>query len=196
MNSAIAGQADYSYWLKVRIWDSREAAALLLGYEPDYAYGYGPDENGFVEDKIDPLRSAIRDKANKLETILERAQLAGEFGKVQLNQGGGVWGGTVSPFDWTAWAKSNNIDCVEELLNAVADIKEQKDSETDDIHPRRETTLLRDIGALLHVLKETTQESDANIIRHLDDLFGHIPGIAKSTLERDFAAAKRELKNY
>lgn len=196
MNSDTAGQADYSYWLKVRIWDSREAAALLLGYEPDYAYGYGPDELGSVENKIDPLRSAIRDKANKLETILERAQLAGEFGKVRLNQGGGVWGGTVSPFDWMAWAKSNNIDCVEALLNAVAETKEQDDSEADDIHPRRETTLLRVIGALLQELKESTDQSQANIIKRIDDQHGHKSGISKSQLENDFAEANRRLKDW
>ena len=124
MESDTDGQADYSYWLKVRIWDSKEAAALLLGYEPDYAYGYGPDESGWVSDTIDPLRSAIRGKASKLETILRRAQLAGEFGKVQLNRIGDPWEKTVTWRKWVAWARLNNIKCSDVLSNATAELQE------------------------------------------------------------------------
>lgn len=193
-------QADYSYWLKVRIWDSKEAAALLLGYEPSYPWNYYFDkvdaEVFKTGEKEDLQRSAIKREVCKLETILQSAQLAGELGNVRLNRGGGVWGNTVSPFDWMAWAKRNNIDCVEELLNAVAELKEQEDSEPNDIHPRRETTLLRIIGALLHILKENTHKSEASIIRHIDDLFGHIPGTGKSTVEGVFADAKRRLIEY
>ena len=55
---------------------------------------------------------------------------------------------------------------------------------------------MRTIGSLLHVLTEDSHQSQASIIRHIDDLFGHIPGIAKSTLERDLKAAKDKLKDY
>ena len=180
--------ADYSYWLKVKDWGTYEAANLLLGIEPRSLHSYPNDlsaEQRLASDQID-----------KLKRVLDGAVDAGDFGKVIYADEGRTIAPATSGFEWVDWAKRNGIDCAEELLNAVAETKEQDDSEADDIHPRRETTLLRVIGALLQELKESTDQSQANIIKRIDDQHGHKSGISKSQLENDFAEANRRLKDW
>ena len=188
--------ADYAYWLHVRVWTANEAAALLCGFEPEYTrYTYHGPLDDELEDKV---RATFSDQVKRLEKILESAQLAGELGKVQLNQVGKPWGNTVTWRDWIKWALKNNIPLVPDLSKGIDDhdrrIEENEPSE--EINPRREITLLRTIGALLHVSKQDPLRSDAEVIREISDLFGHVPGIAKSTMERDFADAKRRLSDY
>lgn len=188
MTSRKIQPADYSYWLMVKDWDSNEAAYLLLGIEPRSLPLWSKDQSG-------DERKAT-EQHEKLRRVLTSAVIVGDFGKVTHADEGRTITPPISWLDWVSWAKRNGIDCVDELQNAIAELKDRKDAAPDDIHPRRETTLLRVIAALLHVLSENSKESEASIIRQLDDLFGHIPGLSKSTLERDFADAKRRLKEY
>ena len=179
------------------MWTAKEAAALLCGYEPEYAnYVFVQD---FVGGRsVDNFRAVASDQVKRLEKILESAQLAGEFGKVQLNQGGRPWGKTVTWQEWIDWAPKNSIPLVAPLSRAIEDHNKRTQiaSPATEIKPRRESTLLRTIGALLHILKKESSRSEADVIRQIDDLFGHIPGVAKSTMERDFAKAKRRLTDY
>ena len=104
MKSQDAGKADYSYWLMVRVWTAHEAAALLLGYEPQYTV--------VSFDEFDVIRREVGIEREKLERILESAQLAGELGKVQLNLLGEPWGKTVTAAQWIKFAQRNEIGCV------------------------------------------------------------------------------------
>lgn len=60
---------------------------------------------------------------------------------------------------------------------------------------RAETTYLCIIGSLLELVRSPRpgRDSDAAVIRELIDGYGHLPGIAKSTLEGKFADAKRQM---
>lgn len=196
MDDHLEPAADYSYWLHVRVWSADEAAALFIGYEPEYTR-YTID-GVFDVGSEDRTRSAISKQAKRLEKILESAQLAGEFGEVELNQIGKPWGKTVTWREWIAWAPQNNIPLNATLSRAIDDHNKrvQIAESSAKIDPRRESTLLRTIGALLHILKQESSHSEADVIRQINDLFGHIPGIAKSTMERDFAGAKRRLTDY
>jgi len=183
--------ANFSYWLNVRVWNAHEAAALFLGFEPEYA------ERSFFGTPEKHRGEAI-DTTNRLAKILESAQLAGEFGKVELNQGGRPWGRSVTWKEWITWAKQNDVELSSDLEKAADSRRPRarQDDESEEINPRRETTLLRTIAALLHILKGEPSQSEADAIRQIQDMFGHIPGIAKSTLQRDFAEAKRRLTDY
>ncbi|MCH8307541.1 MAG: hypothetical protein E2O63_03365 [Gammaproteobacteria bacterium] len=131
MEADNTGKADYSYWLMVRVWSAHEAAALLLGYEPWYAHYFysDPPFGGDNDEPEDVNRTAIGVEARRLEKILESAQLADELGKVRLNRAGKPWGKTVTWQKWVSWAKSNKIECAEELLAAVSELDEQKDTD-------------------------------------------------------------------
>lgn len=62
---------------------------------------------------------------------------------------------------------------------------------------RAETTYLCIIGALLELVREPRpgRDSEAAVIRELTLGYSHLPGIAKSTLEAKFAAAKRQMRS-
>ena len=196
MESEKTGKADYSYWLKVRVWDSEEAAALILGYEPEYTHYLFINRLRHKDEPEDIGRTAISVEADNLEKILQSAQLAGELGKVQLNQVGEPWGKTVTWQKWVSWAKRNKIGCANELLTAIAELEDQKELGPEEIHPRREANLLRVIGALLYILKEKSRKSEAQIIQRVEDLFRGRPGLAKSTLQNVFKLAKDKLIDY
>ena len=188
MTSGKIKPADYSYWLKVKDWGSGEAAYLLSGIEP-HSLPLMP------KDHSEDQRKA-RDQYEKLRRVLNSAVMAGDFGKVTYADEGRTITPPISGSDWVSWANRNGIDCVDKLQNAIAELKVRKDAAPDDIHPRRETTLLRVIGSLLHELKEDTNQSQASIIKKIDDLHGHKSGISKSQLENDFAEANRRLRDW
>ena len=196
MSDTQNGGADFDYWLIAQLWDSREATALLLGYEPDFAFGYGPDEDAFLNKNIDPKRDELREKAERLELLLRRAQLAGAFGKVQLNRMGDPWGKSVTGAQWIGWAQRNNICCAPELLAALEKYDDSAEEDSGEIHPRTETSLLRIIGALLQELKTDTNKSQAKIIDDIVDMHGHKDGISRSTLENCFSQANLRLQNW
>lgn len=201
MNYDDGFRADYSYWLKVLIWDSKEASALLAGYDPDALYNPRiphPDEitYGQYDEEIDVIRNSIRRSVEREHRILERARLAGELGKTRLKEDGTVICPPVSALDWVAWASRNDFACDGELVNAIAAFDNQESDDREVIHPRRETTLLRVIGALLHELRESTSQSQAQIVKQIIDMHGHKPGIAKSTLENVFSGANRRLADW
>ena len=197
MEEYVDPPANYGYWLLVRTWTAEEAAALVLGVEPEYTrYHY---EEGWSEGPEDKFRSAMAVTTDRVERIMESAQIAGEFGEVQLNQVGKPWGAAVTWRQWIEWVKKNEeLFLHPDLTAAIEQFQNKSDSQSPDerIHPRRETTLLRSIAVLLHLLKNDSDRSEADVIREVADLFGHIPGIGKSTLQRDFAEAKRRLKDY
>ena len=74
-----------------------------------------------------------------------------------------------------------------------ADSKQRKTPA--QLDPRAETTYLTIIGALLELVlnPRAGRNSDAAVIRELIDNYSDKPGIAKSTLEGKFAAARRRL---
>jgi hypothetical protein len=194
MKSKDTGKADYSYWLLIRQWSASEAAALLMGYEPGYTIYFPEFEWPTDEPEPDDVhRTAISREREKLEKVLESAQLAGELGKVQVNEVGKPWGKTVTATQWIKWAERNNIECAAELLAAYEQMSDKPEKESGEIHPRTETSLLRIIGALLEQLTENTNQSQAAVIREIVDLHGHKDGISKATLENNFSEAKQRL---
>ncbi len=64
-------------------------------------------------------------------------------------------------------------------------------------HPKRETTYLNTIGALVELIQTPRPErnSEAAVIREVVDNYGDRPGIAKRTLEGLFAEAKRRVQS-
>ncbi len=182
----------------MRVWTAHEAAAFLLGYEPWYAHYFysDPPFGGDNDEPEDVNRTAIAVEARRLEKILESAQLAGELGKVELNQVGKPWGKPVTWQKWVSWAKSNNIECAEELLAAVSELDEQKDTDEEVLHPRLKASLYLIIGALLQELKENTGDSQAKIIEQIVDLHVLKSGLSKSNLEYHFAEANRYLNTW
>ena len=191
-----APNANYEYWLHVRVWTARETAALFLGFEPKYTEYFW--DSFYSSEPEDTIRTAAANERKNLEKILQSAQMSGELGKVVLNQVGEPWGNTVKWRNWTNWAKKNDITISQTLSEAIDKFQSKVSTEnpSEEISTRREATLLRTIASLLHVLTQDSSRSEAEIIRQIADLFGHIPGVAKSTMQRDFAEAKRRLTDY
>lgn len=74
----------------------------------------------------------------------------------------------------------------------------------DRLDPRKETTYLNVIGAMLHILLNPPQDDKGNlknintqaaVIDEIVDLFGHKQGISERTLQDKFSAAKKSLDN-
>jgi hypothetical protein len=195
-------EPDYGYWLKAKVWDTKEAAALILGYDPDYLWSFRPDPEDADKHDFDfavgedPRHTELKGKASSLERLLRRAYVAGDFGKPRLNQVGEPWGKTVTASQWINWAKKNDITCAQELLAAQEQSKNMPREEKDDLHPRTETSLLRIIGALLQELRSKTGQSQSSIIETVVDLHGHKSGISRSTLENYFSLANRRLDDW
>jgi hypothetical protein len=184
---------DYAYWLKVRTWTSYETTCLLLEVEPHSLplRPVWPDE--------EPLPHPVQEKINEVErlwTILERAQDSGELGKVRHGKEGEIIHPPISWKAWIKWVTRNSIPYTSRLDAAVAELENAVQQQEVDIDRRRETTLLRIIASLLHLLKSKTGLSEADMNREIRDLFGHIHGISKSQMDKDFAEAKRRLSDY
>ena len=64
-----------------------------------------------------------------------------------------------------------------------------------ELHPRRENSLLRIIGALLNELKLENSKPQAEIIKNILEVHSDKDGISKTTLENDFADANRLLNS-
>ncbi len=74
----------------------------------------------------------------------------------------------------------------------------------DRLDPRKETTYLNVIGAMLHILLNPPRDDKGNlknintqaaVIDEIVDLFGHKQGISERTLQDKFSAAKKSLDN-
>lgn len=121
MKPKSSGAADYKYWLSVRVWTAHEAAALFLGYEPDYA-----NYSTFLVDNPDNLRAEVADKKMRLQKVLESAQKAGEFGKISRTEDGGFVCPPVTWQAWINWAQADEMPLVKALLAAVERRREKK----------------------------------------------------------------------
>jgi len=170
--------ADYSYWLQVPLWNHNEAAALLRGFDP-----------------VKMSREVGREISG-LQRTLERAQLAGQLGKSNANYDSSGQLPLVRPKDWIEWADRNQVTCSSKLLDALENPNASSEDSEDDINPRRETTLLRIIGALLQELQSNSNRSQTTILRNIVDLHGHKPGISESTIENIFSQANRRLNDW
>lgn len=67
----------------------------------------------------------------------------------------------------------------------------------DNLHPKRETTYLNIIAALVELIQSPMpgRDSDAAVIRELVDNYGDRPGISKRNLEDVFPVAKKRLQS-
>ena len=81
------------------------------------------------------------------------------------------------------------------LQAKLAAAEDKSHGASEPMAPRAETTYLCIIGALLELVRtpRPDRDSEAAVIRELIGSFNHLPGIAKSTLERKFADAKRQM---
>ena len=170
--------ADYSYWLEVPLWNHNEAAALLRGFDP-----------------VKQSREVFREISG-LQRTLERAQLAGQLGKSNANYDSSGQLPLVRPKDWIEWADRNQVTCSSKLLDALEKLNASNEHSGDNIHPRRETTLLRIIGALLEELQRDSNKSQTTILKNIVNFHGHKPGIAGSTIENIFSQANRRLSDW
>lgn len=73
-----------------------------------------------------------------------------------------------------------------------------QDDDEDPLHPRRETTYLNIIGALVELIQSPKpgRDSPAAVIRELLENYDDRPGIGKRTLEKIFPMARERLKSY
>ncbi len=170
--------ADYSYWLEVPLWNHNEAAALLRGFDP-----------------VKMSREVFREISG-LQRTLERAQLAGQLGKSNANYDSSGQLPLVRPKDWIEWADRNQVTCSSKLMAALEKRIASNEHSEDKIHPRRETTLLRIIGALVQELLRDSTRSQATVVRKIVDLHGHKPGISVSTIDKIFSQANRHLNDW
>lgn len=73
-----------------------------------------------------------------------------------------------------------------------------QDDDERPLHPKRETTYLNTIGALVELIQSPRpgRGSDAAVIRELLENYGDRPGIGERTLEKIFPMARERLKSY
>lgn len=72
-----------------------------------------------------------------------------------------------------------------------------QDDEGKLLHPKRETTYLNTIGALVELIQtpRSGRDSEAAVIREILDNYGERPGISKRTLEGLFPEAKKRVQS-
>ena len=183
--------ANYAYWLKVKVWTGREAASLMLGFEPDSIW--------FSSEKSDILKEGRKD-AKKLYRILSRAADLGEFGPVRY----GLEGETIAPpvvwQDWVQFANDNDLICAKSFVEAVAAHSPSANT-VDELHPRSEATYQRIIGGLIQLLTGETSGKANSIFRNQEAVvqalvfnYGDRDGISERTLDEKFAKAKARLR--
>lgn len=72
-----------------------------------------------------------------------------------------------------------------------------QDDDKDPLHPKRETTYLNIIGALVELIQSPRdgRDGEAAVIREIVDNYGDRPGISKRNLEGVFPLAKKRLQS-
>lgn len=72
-----------------------------------------------------------------------------------------------------------------------------QDDDKDPLHPKRETTYLNIIGALIELIQSPRdgRDGEAAVIREIVDNYGDRPGISKRNLEGVFPLAKKRLQS-
>ena len=192
MNAQDTGNADFSYWSKVRMWSPYEAAALLLGYDPECKNH--PKDSDLYD--LDAGIDAIRVEIEKIEKILISAQVAGELGDVQTSQMAEPWKNTVSASQWLSWARQNGFEVDSQLMALTENVAVSKSSS--DLSERKERTYLNIIGGLLGIMfdKNTSGKSnsvfrnDSDVINALTDKYNDKQGISERNLQKYFPRAK------
>jgi hypothetical protein len=105
------------------------------------------------------------------------------------------------PIDtWATLKDSQKIHVTLDMLWIHADsrelVEERSSGSEHEIDKRRENTLLRIIAALVLELTKASGQSQTKIIDNVVDQYPHIPGLKRSTLESNFAKAKRAFENW
>lgn len=96
--------------------------------------------------------------------------------------------------------EAENALLVEQVADLERRLKEAAVASQDDegpLHPKRETTYLNTIGALVELIQTPRpgRDSDAAVIREILDNYSERPGISKRTLEALFPQAKKRLQS-
>ncbi|MCU7839657.1 MAG: hypothetical protein KZQ94_09790 [Candidatus Thiodiazotropha sp. (ex Troendleina suluensis)] len=107
-----SANADYEHWGKVASYSSAEAAALLLGKDPQVV------TPGTIKPHIE--RSGFPKKYMQMYVLIDRAVLAGELRSDSK---------LIKPADFLAWAKQMQLDIPNGLINAIEGCSKNMETE-------------------------------------------------------------------
>lgn len=189
-------KADFGHWVTRDVWTFCEAAHLLVGFEPVPGPEFHPTDREDQELKATRApRWQVADMYDRIKGAATAGKLAFEDAPFVGGKPGHIRSNRVEPKAVIDWARNKGFELPPEI-EALRD-------EARVLTQRRETTLLRVIGALLDVVggrggcrnRHPDFASEAELIRHLGEKYDDKRGMGQRNLEMLFAQSKATLKD-